>query len=275
MSDLLAPLRPVLREHASPAPAAEVRRRGERIRRRRVAATSLAAACAVAAIAVTGVAATGRLPGAPAPVAPAGPVTRGVEPQPSESVTAELPADRVIASIPDGFPLDDEIVLEAGSEQEGPSPDVSVVAALRLCGDAAYSPADTATDHLAVRTSGAARAEGRDLSLYADEAAARAAATDIVDKYAACPDHTSEDGSARTVTDVAPSMLGEESWVVSRSNEAIGTPESVEQVHVVRLGTAVLVTQVIGLGGLDEDGFAQWDAEQSAALRPVLEALVQ
>lgn len=82
-------------------PAEEVRRRGDRLRRRRTALQAVGAAAAVAVIASGGMLATGGDPGTGPDI---GPAERTGTPAPSP--TAEAAEHPWITSLPDGFPLD-------------------------------------------------------------------------------------------------------------------------------------------------------------------------
>lgn len=85
---------------AHPLPSAEVRRRGDRMRRRRTLVHAVGAAAAVAVVVSGGAFVTGNLTTAPVPP---GPAERTGSPTPSP--TAEAPQQAWLTSIPDGFPI--------------------------------------------------------------------------------------------------------------------------------------------------------------------------
>src|SRR6476659_78805 len=95
MSDLFDPLRDMTREPASSLPATEVRRRGDRQRRRRTAVQVIGGAAAVAVVAFGALTVADRSPSTSREVPPA---SQGPSP---------TPAAGPVTRVPDGFPLDD------------------------------------------------------------------------------------------------------------------------------------------------------------------------
>ena len=94
---------------ARPLPPAEVRRRGNRMRRRRTAFQAVGAAAAVAVIASGGAFVTGNLTSAEPPVGPA----MSTSPSPSPSASASA-APAVQSEIPEDFPVAQDIDAPEG-----------------------------------------------------------------------------------------------------------------------------------------------------------------
>ncbi|GAB6983620.1 hypothetical protein [Nocardioides pyridinolyticus] len=150
----------------NPLPAAEVRRRGNRIRRRNNALATVGGLAVVAIIA------------APFALAAGGSDSDSVQPapQPPGGWTQTIPPDFDLGALPDtatfAFDVRDE----------------SVVDDVRVCGEEVYSTSgttDVAGAHWA--EPGSEGGTGRTLAVYADEAAARAALDDLRRGVLDCP----------------------------------------------------------------------------------------
>lgn len=271
MSDLFEPLRghdahdpyDAVEPGLSPA---DVRRRGDRLRRRRTVVTVAGSAAAVAAIAL-GATLVGNGTSLRGDAPPAG--------RPTPTVVEQG------ARIPDSFPLATGISATTGDSDftvRGPGRDIPFVAELQVC-NASYSPADRAVDRLTFTSTGPEFFEGRDLSLYADAATASAAARDLATKFADCPRYSTDSGTTAVVTRTAanqPGDLGDESWIVKRGYEVDGQPTLGEEVLVIaRTGTAVLVTRTAdeGSGLMDEKAFDESVKRDLLGVRPVVAAM--
>ena len=97
----------------SSLPAAEVRRRGDHMRRRRTALQALGATAAVAVIASGGALAAGVTSTGPRPLGPAAPTT-SASPSPTTSPSPSATAPAVASEIPEDFPLDEGIDVPEG-----------------------------------------------------------------------------------------------------------------------------------------------------------------
>lgn len=255
MPELFEPLRSLTDEPVQVPPAAEVRRRGDRIRRRRTALQTVGAACLVAALGAGAVTfADQDTRGS----APAGPATHA----PTPAATA----------IPRSFPL----AAGIDSNRSATGPELGVLTDLQIC-DADASLADTMTDEDAVRVTEPGASRARDLTLYADPAAAHRMVADLAGKYEACPRFTLDNGASYTVNDVRTGDLGDESWTVVRTYESGGQPQLGQQVvHLVRVGSAVLVSVTgseDGPGATDPSALDADVADDTSALEGVVDAM--
>ena len=117
MPDLFDPLRGTPDQLVRPPlPPAEVRRRGDRLRRRRTVTAATGAALAVALVVGGGLALGGGLTtgSTPAPVPPAGqPPSESAEPSPAPTPDVDW-----LTSIPTGFPLADDLDKPVSTEEE-------------------------------------------------------------------------------------------------------------------------------------------------------------
>jgi hypothetical protein len=274
MSDLFDPLRGLTDDPVTAAPPPdEIRRRGDRMRRRRTAIQVLGTAAAVAMVAV-GVVTVQDLRTDSGRELP--PATSTPSPSPSPSVTAgpTSPATRV----PAGFPLDEGML--DGEEVTGPSRDALWLADITICGDvASYSPADVTTDAVAVSHDGTGYSQRRQLMVYPDAATARQMARDLVDKFTACPRYdtdTGDTGHGEALNDVSTREVGDEAWVVKTGALFDGTPVIGQDIYsVVRVGNAVLFSWSGGEGpGLtDPDAFEGSAQAELDGLQPVVDAM--
>jgi hypothetical protein len=237
MSDIFAPLRepePV----ASLAPEA-VRRRGDRLRRRR-AGMAVTGAVFATAIVVGG---TTLLVG--------GRTGTDSLPEPVDSPTAQ-------AVIPADFDLADGLSREQ-ARSAGDAP------ALEICGES-FSLADQA-----IATVGVGRADRGDytirgLMLYRDAGTARSVVTDLVATFENCPLYADGQGRDWTVS-VRSTAVGDGGWVLGRvlegSEPRWGFPEVIE---VVRLGASLLVLSQREIHGVELEVLSRWTSDQVAWL---------
>lgn len=210
----------------NPLPASEVRRRGDRLRRRRSAVTAAGSALAVAVIAGGGVWFSGTLDRADEP----GPAGGG----PSESTTQ---SEEQPAEIADDFPIADK--LEGAQVTED-----AALSDLDFCQRLPLRDADPA-DVRSAELSGGEAAETRTLYLFDDEADARQLHQDIVRAARECADPDPRDDSVVTVWDTSLAQWPGNTIVHEYGDEPTTEP-STELVHVVTKGAAVLVTSSFG-----------------------------
>jgi len=236
MSDPFETLKHLDEGPAVPAlPASEVRRLGDRMRRRRTVARTVGAACAVAVIATGGVALGGNLTRSAPPAAP-----------------PAAPTDQWRADIPRDFPLDQGFPEDRFIEDElvPPGPDVKVFEKLEACGRVGF-PTTEPEARLGTKFTQPEDFRTRLLTTYADESSARAVLTNLVDVFDSCPREPSDgtQGSV-TLTEVRQWSVGDEGYVALRTYEYDGRPViGLEQVHVIRVGNAILLVSTANDGG--------------------------
>ena len=236
MSDLFAPLREP--EPASALAPESVRRRGDRLRRRRAGLTLMGAVVAAAIVVGGSSLVVGDRPRSDSP-------SRPVD---SPHGKAVFPAQLDLA---DGLPRG--TVSSAGS----PS--------LVICGEP-FSLADGATASEEVGQAERGDFTTRGLSVYPDAGAARSVATRLVAAYEDCPRFTDRRGRAWT-TSVRPTAYGDQGWVVSQLVTASGPRVDFPEVtQVVRLGVNLLVTQQREIHGLRLDVMTRFTSDQVAGL---------
>ena len=228
----------------TPLPAAEVRARGDRLRRRRATLSVVGAATAVAAVVVAvSVAGGGADQGAPAP-----PATSSPAPAPSQPVSPS-PGGAVVNEIPPDFPLDiDQLTMARdGGQVTGPSEQAPGVAPVRRCGTDIWPV--TGQDRLASRATGAEHVEERELVTYLDAEAAVNVMTMVRQALEGCPTETVEgpDGNPATlVHQVVDDDLGYDSVTVASYLDN-GAP-GLTVLRFVRVGSAVLAEALSGEG---------------------------
>ena len=262
MSDPFETLR-----HREPAvdrlPAEEVRRLGDR-RRRRTALLTGAATLAVLVV-LGGTLGSGALLDRTVP-APAGPSPAT---PPSESAAATpSPEPRDVAparlDIPADFPLasaDPLFGLEESFQDVG------------ACERAVVTTSEP-VDEMSVVSSEPEDYRARKLSVYASAEEASAQMTAYLDVFEACPRQEWGDGSPDTVTEVLPSRLGEEAATVVRSAELDGAAvPGIEVVELVRVGNALLLTSESNEGGAGPDGSRPSRAHSSEEAATVVMAM--
>lgn len=231
-----------------PLPASEVRRRGDRMRRRRTGALAVGAAAAVAVIATSSVVAAQNLTGGGSPE-PA--------PQPSPSATrTATPSAEWLTRVPDGFPLADgwpEPELEAGGEATTPTrgkvvgPNREILPmTLYVCGKEIATPTDP-VDRLSAQLPQSFGRE-RQVGVFPDDSVAQEYVDSVRDAYQGCPRYETDPGDA-SLSRVIDLDRGDEAFQVHGNFEnADEISENVEVVHVVRVGNAVLVERSSGFG---------------------------
>lgn len=227
MSDLFTSLR-----HEDPAvglPAEEVRRLGDRARRRRTAVRAVG----VTAV-VTAVAAGSLLVGPGAPRSAPDPVSPDPGPTPTTAVAPE--SQRLV---PSGFALERGLPSSAGfPDLAGPgvAPFPEVVPP--VCGTT-YALAGRPVDRLAMEGTNPVFQGVRDLAVYASPGQALRAVEEQAQRLRDCPTERSA-GSLATTT-VEPLDIGDRAWRATRVYTSGGTAVSVEVWFLVQRGTAALV----------------------------------
>lgn len=256
----------------NPLAPSEVRRLGDRMRRRRNATAVVAGVAAVAVIAAPIALFAGRDGSSSPQPAPPGPSSTSSSPDVDvTSPPSPEPIRVLVKEIPDGFPLlsgwpDDD---QAESEEEGRTgPNRRLDSLLfTLCGNAFDDP--EYVDRLRANWTNPEDYRDRQLTTYADADQAVAAVDALMDFYRACPqEEEGSDGYTR-VTEVRRTQVGGESWALMKGYEFKGAPAiGLEIIHVIRLGRAVLIDQTANEGSI-ADFELQLDAMTSDSEAPV------
>jgi hypothetical protein len=245
----------------TPATPAEVRRRGVQIRRRRQGMLAAAAVAAVSAAVVVlpGVVLAiggGRLlpsatsisvPAMPSPIPSdhASAATTGVEHSATEA--APIPADFPLVA---GWP--DDSIAEPDPQFGLKPPDPALehpVFDYRACDRAL--PVPTEVHRLRAMWANVEDLRGRQLLTFRDAGAAAAFLEGAADFYRACAvEPAGGDGLTYTWT-VVPTEFGGQSVAASSTPSRDGTPAVgvVRMIHLIRLGSAVLIDTTEGEGG--------------------------
>ncbi len=247
MSDPFETLEHLDEGPAGPAlPAAEVRRRGDRMRRRRTVVRAVGAACAVAVITTGGIAVGGNLTGS-APQPP--PATQSQDPSPKPgdpTPDAGTPRTKQALSVPAGFPL-----LE-GLPDEDVDTDRKTVRALgapRIF-DPCHNNADAAvdagrTDYRRVTQSGPGYTYLHEIVVYESSSAANEAMLLAKGELERCPQYAYDDGVSRDVwdlSDVEPAGVPADASIVSVNHgySDYGLTTLATHWMVLRVGNAIV-----------------------------------
>jgi hypothetical protein len=263
VSDLFAPLRSS--EPAPPTPPEQVRRRGDRIRRRRTAGQVLGAAVLVGAV-VTG----GALLDDSGPrTSPPGPVDR-----PSQTVeppVAPAPVDLSRIDLTLGWTVDGD------SRLKGPGPRVAAFSDFTVCDRSYPAGRPEPLERLAAALERPEDLRFREATTYADAATAQAALDRFVGLFRACPEDPAGGGTAVSRNEVRPVDVGDGGHSVLRTYVADDLPQlGMETVHAVRVGNVLLLTSQHdeGSGALDMPQSRQRVAETTATqVAPLVEEL--
>ncbi|NYD56118.1 hypothetical protein BKA08_000356 [Nocardioides marinisabuli] len=231
-----------------PLPAAEVRRRGDRMRRRRTALVAVGSVAAVGVLVATPLALVAGGADSSRPLDPAGP-----GPASASSTTSTADVDWLTA-VPEDLPLLDG--LPEGAERY-PDYTQQIVGP---CGGPGFT-ADGALDtEDAIWTDGVEASEQRAVAVYADDAAATAAVDDLRAQLAACEQPAPRGDSIWAVEQA--SDLGEQSYVFVNSWYADGEQTGDAHVHqLVRVGNAVLYDNA-NFGGAGDPAVVDLTVEQ-------------
>lgn len=229
-----------------PLPASEVRRRGDRLRRRRTALVALGSVAAVGVLVATPLALVAGGADSTRPLDPAGPgpATRSASTEGVEWRT----------SVPPAFPLADEMPEGAERspdyEQQAPGP----------CGGDGFTAAGALDTEDAIWTDAEEASEQRAVAVYADDADATAAIDEVRDQLAACEQPTPRGISIWAVEQA--SDLGEQSYVFVNSWYSDGEQTGDAHVHqLVRVGNAVLY-DTANFGGAGDPEVVDLTVEQ-------------
>lgn len=219
MSDLFAPLREP--DSVSRLAPEEIRRRGDRLRRRRASLAVVGAVCATAivvggtALVVGGGTGSDSLP----------------EPVDSPAARSVIPPEFDLA---DGLPRG---LVSSGADAP----------ALEICGET-FSLSDSATASQEAGLADRSDLSTRGMSVYPDAATARSVAAEVVAMFESCPRSTA---AYRWTSHVRSTAQGDQGWVLARVGHASGTaPDLPEVIEVVRLGASLLVVQQREIHGI-------------------------
>ncbi len=260
MSDPLQRLR-----HFDPATSAgarspaEIRQRGDRLRRRRRVITG-AAVAAVAAVLVPmtllirsdgEVAPAG--PGPSSPTAPATPPTATEAPTQPPTQTPDEPGS-VPTTIPDDFPLIDGWPDPADVE---PGPSTGLTGPQPVLDDPLFDYAACGRSLLVPESAAQLRAiyrnvedtRTRQLLTFADAQLAVTFMDDLVAFYRACPEEAGGPLAPAYRRAVVPTGVGGQSYAMGGFPPADQPVGSTQVLHAVRLGSAVLLDTTEGEGG--------------------------
>jgi hypothetical protein len=256
----------------NPLSPSEVRRLGDRMRRRRNAAAVVAGVAAVAVIAAPIALFAGRDGSSSPDPAPAPPTTSPTGSPDVVETTSPTPEPIVswFGEIPDDFPLaagwpDDD---QAESEDEGlTGPNRRLDSLLfTACG---HTLDDTVyVDRLRADWTNPEDYRNRQLTTYADADQAVEAVRALTEFHRSCPTEELGDGYTR-VREVRRTQVGGESWAVVSHLEFASAPAiSIHIIHVIRLGRAVLIDTVANEGMLQQ-AESQLDFMTSDTSEPV------
>lgn len=220
----------------NPLAPEEVRRRGDRLRRRRNAAGVVAGVAAVALIATPIALIAGGDSGSPSP-APPGP-----------TVTETPPASGV-TEIPDEFPLAAGFPTESEEEDpiSGPRRQLDDLD-FQACGEPV--PDAPREDRMVATFTNAEDYRLRALSTYVDGAAAEAALRSMTDRWEACPEDPVRSDGYVTLRELRPVPVGDEAWAVLERDTFQGAESPFGgTIMVVRVGNAILAESRGGHAG--------------------------
>lgn len=220
----------------SPLPPSEVRRRGDRLRRRNHAVAAVAGVAAVVAVAV------------PVAVFAGGTPERGVEPPPV------APSQQWYSAIPEDFDLSAGMVDPEG-RAEPVEPEGEAWGDLRFCQEIAWPDRPTGqVDHRTLFLSPASGSQTRELTLFTDQAAAHAAFVRAKQALESCPTEVDSDVPQKSDESTIrrerhESTLGEESLAYTEHWTGHQTGQST--VGLARVGNAVIAAMVMDTEGGD------------------------
>ena len=240
----------------TPLPAAEVRRRGDRLRRRNTTLLSVAGAVAVAAIVAAPLALAGGHD-------KTGPDTRFATRTPSATTSADVGA-AWLASVPEDFPLAEGFPARNEDGTDVGDLDHSRDQRIELCGSAGWSQTD-GLDSASVSYTAPEDTRARFLTLYPDDTAAGDALQRLRDAVAGCK--AEEVGGTEQVYAPFDYTAGEASYAWTQRFRTSGTFDTGLVVYqAVRVGNALLVASSYGEGGAG-------DAVEKVALAATTDAV--
>ena len=213
-----------------PLPAAEVRRRGTRMRRRRTALTTIGAVAAVAVIAT------------PIAMAANGSNTGGHTPDPAGTPTATHVT--WVTTIPDNFPLTTGLPQTNGHDgspvtAHGSYEQQSVDA----CADEGWTIAEATDVRQAIYTGESEGGQSRTLALYETDSAATRALSALTERVEECATARAGRGRHAEVVRAATDTLAYADQVSAAGDMFVH--------RVVRIGNALLLDSTYAMGGGD------------------------
>ncbi|HTW18125.1 MAG TPA: hypothetical protein VMF51_23570 [Nocardioides sp.] len=227
----------------NPLPASEVRRRGDRMRRRNTALATVGGVAAALVVIATPIAVVADQS---SPEQPDPPIA--TRPAPPEWLQ-EIPGDLDVAAGLDGTETTDE----------------PAVASIAICGETAFDAGAGTVDvaGAAYEETGTEHSIGRTLALYPDDAAAGAAMNDLRDATEAC-----DSAPFGTVGDtvrwerVEGGLPTDESFALTQGfyGEGEDYPTQADYFVVARTGNALLVTSATGVAPNDQQVGLEQDA---------------
>jgi len=253
----------------NPLPAAEVRRRGDRMRRRQAVLVSVGAAAAVAVVvAPLAVLAGGEDHAAPQPTNPS--ITSpsiapdSVAPTPVEGAwLSRIPDDLDLAM---GYPEDSQAETEEMGRQ-GPSRSLDPLS-LEACDQSLV--AEAAADRLTAGWTNVEDFRSRELTLWDSDLEASAWVRRVLAFYGRCPEQTGSDGYTYRYV-VHDGSIGQESALVTQEPYFQGARAiGLEVVQVVRVGNAVLVDTTGNEGGLTDAAIQQAIQQGWMSIEPLV-----
>lgn len=253
----------------NPLAPSEVRRLGDRMRRRRNAASVVAGVAAVAVIAAPIALFAGRDDSSSPSPAPAPTTSTTGSPDVTTPPSPE-PISVLLKEIPDGFPLaagwpDDDRAESEDQGRTGPNRQLDSVL-FTTCGNTFDDP--PYVDRLRANWTNPEDYRDRQLTTYADADEAVAAVSALADFFRACPTEDLDDDYTR-IREIRRTQVGGESWALVSHLEFQGAPSiHLEIFHVIRLGRAVLIDTASNEGSL-ADAESQLDFMTSATGEPV------
>jgi hypothetical protein len=254
--------------HVNPLPASEVRRRGDRMRRRNTALATVGAGAAAVVLIATPLAVANHDSTSSRPLSPSSQGTDG---------TASAAPTPWLQAIPPGFDLG---ALPADASFEFDTSDGSVVDDVTLCGVPVFSTTSNDPVGPAIDTEGATYGEpgtesmaGRTLALYRDDADAHAALEALRTGVENCPEDPNGRGATLVNRFEDSPLPADESFVYSqRSRMDADLFADLYVIQVARVGNAVYIS-ADGGGPGDEQAVAAAVQRAATLSAPVLSDL--
>jgi hypothetical protein len=237
--------------HVNALPASEVRRRGDRMRRRNTALATVGGVVAAAVFIGTPVALM------------SGNGDDGVQPAPPAPTQTDGPSDdEWLTEIPAEFPLADGFPSTNGLDGSPTEVvDESVLTAVQLCG--VEWPTGDPVDAAGITYTGESEdTSDRTLRLLEDEAAAQASLDELREAVQSCPNQPTEGGDSVLLSSLVDLDLGIEDSVVvaQRVQFDDGLISDLTMTAVARSGNALFVESSYG-SAADDDTVA-FEAER-------------
>lgn len=232
-------------------PASEIRRRGDRMRRRRTAAVTVAGVLA-AAVAI----------GAPVVALSGSGEDRGVQPAPQPTPAPTVPPQGWVTTIPDDFPLTAGFADPDATPNDGLAGDANLSVACRSDGFAGF------TDNAVVSYQGESEdREVRILAVYPDAAAAAADLAELRGALDGCVPIPAGKGTTMVSEPVEVDFGTDESFAFTQQvRHDDGLLSDLSVFEVARTGNAIYVDTSYGAAGGDQVVAAELERlEQNSA----------